>query len=142
MSFVFAQALDPVVKALAKAGEYETALEEKQEIVNKKYKDKIGEGRENPIEAICKDENAIRTEFLSNANGGLQSAYKSYLSYTNRRTSDLLYYCQYTMWPDQFEFAKMNAQISWLTQIKDQRVFFKSKSDWCNSCLLYTSRCV
>ena len=133
MSFVFAQALDPVVKALAKAGEYETALEEKQEIVNKKYKDKIGEGRENPIEAICKDENAIRTEFLSNANGGLQSAYKSYLSYTNRRTSDLLYYCQYTMWPDQFEFAKMNAQISWLTQIKDQRVFFKSKSDWCNS---------
>lgn len=133
MSFVFAQALDPVVKALAKAGEYETALEEKQEIVNKKYKDKIGEGRENPIEAICKDENAIRTEFLSNANGGLQSAYKSYLSYTNRRTSDLLYYCQYTMWPDQFEFAKMNTQISWLTQIKDQRVFFKSKSDWCNS---------
>ena len=133
MSFVFAQALDPVVKALAKAGDYETALEEKQEIVNKKYEDKIGEGRENPIEAICKDENAIRTEFLSNANGGLQSAYKSYLSYTNRRTSDLLYYCQYTMWPDQFEFAKMNAQISWLTQIKDQRVFFKSKSDWCNS---------
>lgn len=131
-SFVFAQALDPVVKALAKAGEYETALREQQEILNKKYEDKVGEGRENPLEAICQDENAIRTEFLNSANGDLQSAYKSYLSYTSRRTNDLLYYCQYTMWPDHFEFAKVNAQISWLTQIKDQRVFFKNKSDWCN----------
>ncbi|HEX2683523.1 MAG TPA: hypothetical protein VHL77_06305 [Ferruginibacter sp.] len=29
--------------------------------------------------------------------------------------------------------AKLNAQVAWLTQIKDQRVYFKPKSSWCNS---------
>jgi hypothetical protein len=35
------------------------------------------------------------------------------------------------MWPEEFELAKVIAQITWLTQIKDQRVFFKDKSSWC-----------
>lgn len=133
MSFVFAKELEPVVNAQAKAAIYETTMEEKQRIIDKKYKDKIGEGKENPLEAICKDENAIRTEFLTNANGDLQSAYRNYLNYASRRISDLLYYYQYTMWPEQFELAKIIAQISWLTQIKDQGVFFKSKSNWCTN---------
>ncbi|HRF25207.1 MAG TPA: hypothetical protein PLR98_13620, partial [Chitinophagaceae bacterium] len=77
--------------------------------------------------------NAIRTEFLMAANGRLQSAYRSYFNYVRRRSSDLLYYYQYILWPEQFELAKVNAQISWLSQIKDQRVFFKDKSSWCNS---------
>ncbi len=131
MSFVFAQALEPVVKALAAVGGYEDILNEQQKILDEKYEDQIGEGRPNPLAAICKDENAIRTEFLKNANGGLKSAYRNYLNYVSRRTSDLLYYYQYTLWPEQFEVVKVNAQIAWLTQIKDQRVFFKSKSDWC-----------
>jgi hypothetical protein len=37
------------------------------------------------------------------------------------------------MWPEQFELAKVNAQLSWLTQIKDQRVYFKDKSSWCKT---------
>ena len=82
---------------------------------------------------ICKDENAIRTEFLKDANGTLQSAYRQYLHYVSRRTGDLLYYYQYTMWPEQFELVKLNAQISWLMQIKDQRPYFKPKSSWCNN---------
>jgi len=131
MSFVFAQALEQVTKALAAVAGYENILNEKQEILDKKYEDKIGEGKENPFAAICKDENAIRTEFLNNANGGLQSAYRNYFTYVRRRTSDLLYYYQYTMWPEQFELAKIQAQLAWLTQIKDQRVYFKSKSSWC-----------
>lgn len=133
MSFVFVNALEPVTKALIAAGGFEKILNEKQELLDKKYEDQVGEGKPNPLEAICKDENAIRTEFLSNANGGLQSAYKTYFAYLSRRTSDLLYYYQYTMWPEQFELAKVNAQIAWLTQIKDQRVYFKDKSSWCNS---------
>jgi Tfp pilus assembly protein PilF len=131
MSFVFAQALEPVVKALAAVAGYENTLSEKQELLDKKYEDQVGEGRPNPFAAICKDENAIRSEFLNNANGGLKSAYRNYLNYVSRRTSDLLYFYQYTLWPDQFELVKVNAQIAWLTQIKDQRVFFKSKSSWC-----------
>lgn len=131
MSFVFANALEPVTKALIAVGGYEKILTEKQELLDKKYEDQVGEGKPNPFQAICKDENAIRTEFLNNANGGLQSAYRNYFNYVRRRTSDLLYYYQYTMWPEQFELAKIQAQIAWLTQIKDQRVYFKDKSSWC-----------
>lgn len=131
MSFVFANALEPVTKALIAVGSYEKILTEKQELLDKKYEDQVGEGKPNPLQAICKDENAIRTEFLNNANGGLQSAYRNYFNYVRRRTSDLLYYYQYTMWPEQFELAKIQAQIAWLTQIKDQRVYFKDKSSWC-----------
>jgi hypothetical protein len=133
MSFVFANALEPVSKALIAVGGYETVLSEKQQILDKKYEDQVGEGKPNPLEAICKDENAIRTEFLQAANGGLQSGYKTYFNYVRRRSSDLLYYYQYTMWPEQFELAKVMAQIAWLTQIKDQRVYFKDKSSWCIS---------
>ncbi len=133
MSFVFASALEPVTKALKAAGDYENELNKKQEALDKKYEDQVGEGKSNPLEAICKDENGIRTEFLSATNGGLQSAYRNYFNYVKRRSSDLLYYYQYTMWPEQFELAKINAQIAWLTQIKDQRVYFKAKSSWCNS---------
>jgi len=133
MSFVFAKELEPVVKALANVAGYEQLLSEKQALLDKKYEDQVGEGRPNPFAAICKDENEIRTEFLKSANGGLQTAYKGYLAYAARRTSDLLYYYQYTMWPEQFELAKINAQAAWLTMIKDQRVFFKDKSTWCNA---------
>ncbi len=131
-SFIFSNAVDPILKAVSKVEQYEKRLEEEQEVLNIKYKDKIGEGRENPFEAICTDENAIRTEFLKNANGGIQSAYRQYLNYVTRRTSDLLYYYQYTMWPEQFELMKVNAQIAWLNQIKSQEVLFKDKSIWCN----------
>ena len=133
MSFVFAKELEPVVKALTAVGAYEAKLNEKQKALDEKYEDQVGEGRANPLEAICKDENAIRTEFLAAANGGLQRAYRSYFNYVRRRSSELLYYYQYTMWPEQFELAKINAQIACLTQIKDQRVFFKDKSSWCNA---------
>jgi hypothetical protein len=133
MSFVFAKEADPIVKSLAATAEYGKILDEKQLLLDKKYEDQIGEGRSNPLEAICKDENEIRTEFLKSANGRLQNAYKSYLNYAARRTSDLLYYYQYTMWPEQFELAKINAQVAWLTLIKDQGVSFKDKSTWCKA---------
>lgn len=131
--FIFAKELEVVTRALSKVADYENILIEKQKIIDEKYDDLIGEGRPNPFAAICKDENAIRTEFLTSANGGLQNAYKSYLAYSARRTSDLLYYYQYTMWPEQFELVKVNAQIMWLSIIKDQRVIFKEKSDWCKT---------
>lgn len=133
MSFVFAQAMEPVLEALVKGGEYEDILAQKQRELDIKYEDKVGEGKENPMEAICKDENAIRTAFLNDANGTSKTANHEYLKYVSRRSSDLLYYYQYTMWPDQFEVAKVHAQIAWLIQIKDQKVYFKSKSNWCNN---------
>lgn len=132
-SFVFAKELEPVVKAMLAGADYKNTLEEKQKVLDKKYEDLFGEGKPNPFEAHCKDENAIRSEFLANANGDVQKAYKAYFAYARRRASDLLYYYQYTLWPEQFELAKINAQIAWLTQIKDQGVNFKDKSASCNS---------
>jgi hypothetical protein len=133
MSFVFAKELEPVVKATLAVAGYQETLGQKQELLDKKYEYQVGEGKPNPFEAICKDENAIRTEFLSAANGKVQSAYRNYFAYARRRASDLLYFYQYTLWPEQFELAKVNAQIAWLTQIKDQGVQFKDKSTWCNA---------
>ncbi len=133
MSFVFVQALEPVLRATKRAQEDKDLLDQKQELINKKYEDKIGEGKENPLEQICNDENEIRNEFLKNANGRVQAAYRQYFHYVSRRTSDLLNYCQYTQWPEQFELTKIGAQISWLTQIKDQNPNFKNKSAWCNN---------
>ncbi len=133
ISFVFAKELEPVIRALANVDEYEKLLDEKQRLLDKKYEDQIGEGRANPFEAICNDENGIRSDFLKSTNGSLQNAYKGYFAYAARRTSDLLYYYQYTMWPEQFDLVKINAQVAWLTMIKDQRVFFKDKSTWCNA---------
>lgn len=133
MTFVFANELEPISKAMAAVEGYQAQLSDKQQQLDKKYKGQIGEGKANPLEAVCKDENAIRTEFLVAANGQLQSAYRNYFNYARRRSSELLYYYQYTMWPEQFELAKVNAQIAWLTQIKDQRVYFKDKSSWCTA---------
>ena len=133
VSFVFAHALEPVIQSLSKVADFEDILGAKQKALDETYKDRVGEGKENPLEAICKDENAIRSEFLNDANGTLQKAYSEYLNYASRRTNDLLYYYQYTMWPEQFEVVKGNAQIAWLTQIKNQKVYFKSKSNWCSN---------
>ena len=133
VSFVFAHALEPVIQSLSKVADFEDILGAKQKALDETYKDRIGEGKENPLEAICKDENAIRSEFLNDANGTLQKAYSEYFDYASRRTNDLLYYYQYTMWPEQFEVVKGNAQIAWLTQIKNQKVYFKSKSNWCSN---------
>lgn len=133
VSFVFAKELEPVTNALIAAGVFKDKLNQQQAELDRKYEDQIGEGKANPLEAICRDENAIRSEFLNAANNGLQSAYRNYFNYAKRRSSDLLYYYQYTMWPEQFELVKLNAQIAWLSQIMGQRVYFVDKSSWCTS---------
>lgn len=131
MSFVFAKELDAVIKAREKGYEDEKLLSEKQERLNKKYENMVGEGKKNDLAEICAQENLIRTEFLQNANIRLQAAHRQYLHYVSRRTSDLLNYYQYTLWPEQFEVAQLTARVSWLTQIKDQYPWFKDKSSWC-----------
>ncbi len=130
-SFVFANELEKVLRATKRANELEDVLEEKQAMLDKKYEDKVGEGKENPLAAICAEENAIRNEFLKDANGGVQTAYRQYLHYTSKRISDMLYYYQFVQWPEQFEVTKISAQMAWLQQLKDQRPYFKPKSSWC-----------
>lgn len=132
MSFVFEKEMQQVVKALSNAAFYGEQLDENESVFNKKYEDQIGEGKANPDGVMCGEENGIITAYLSAVNGAMETANRSYLNTVRKKTSDLLYYYQYTLWPDQFELAKVNAQIAWLTQIKDQRVFFKDRSHWCS----------
>lgn len=130
MAFVFAKDMEPLLNAYKKAGEKEEVLRTQQKAIDKKYEDQIGEGKPNPLAAICADENAIRNEFLR-VNSDLETAFKQYQQAAQRKISNLLYYCQYTQWPEEFELAKVNAQIAWLRIIADQKVMFKDKSSWC-----------
>lgn len=130
-SFVFANEFNKIMLAQQKVTEYETELIQKQKTIDQKYKSQIGEGKANPFEAVCKDENGIRSEFLAKANSDLKMANQTYLKYTQRRINDLLYFYQYTTWPEQFELTKLTAQIAWLTQIKNQPVVFKTESRYC-----------
>jgi len=130
-SFAFTNEFNKVLQAKEKVTEYETILIEKQKGIDQKYKSQIGEGKANPFEAVCKDENGIRSEFLAKANDNLKIANQTYLKYAQRKINDLLYYYQYTTWPEQFELYKVIAQIAWLTQIKNQPVAFKAESNYC-----------
>jgi len=132
-SFVFANEFNKVLQAKEKVTEYENILIEKQKGIDQKYKDLIGEGKANPFEAVYKDENGIRSEYLTTANSDLKMVNQAHLKYTQRKINDLLYYYRYTTWPEQFELFKVIAQIAWLAQIKDQPVAFKAESRYCTN---------
>jgi hypothetical protein len=131
-SFVFADLMEEVNEAGKKADEYQAKLNKEQSILDEKYKNKLGEGGSKETrENYCNEQNNIRNDFLTAANGGLQRAYNSYLSNARKRIDALLYYDQYTMWPEQFELMKVYAQKAWLTVIKDRKVFFIDRSMYC-----------
>jgi tetratricopeptide (TPR) repeat protein len=132
-NYVYAEALQPVVAAYEKTGELEKTEEQKMAALNSRYEDQFGEGKPNPFEAHCKDENAVRNELLQEANTMLEQRSRVYLNYSSSQTDKLLYYHQYTQWPDEFELTKVVAQISWLTQIRDQKIMFRDESSSCKA---------
>jgi Tfp pilus assembly protein PilV len=130
-SFVFADILEEVKEAAKMADEYKAKLDKEQSELDEKYKNKLGEGGKGNWENYCNEQNNIRNNFLTAANGGLQRAYNNYLSKARKKIDALLYYDQYTMWPEQFELMKIYAQKAWLTVIKDRTVFFIDRSIYC-----------
>ena len=64
-------------------------------------------------------------------NHDLEVAFKAYQQSAYQRISNLIYYCQYTQWPEQFELSKVWAQIAWLRMLGDQKVMFRDESNWC-----------
>lgn len=131
LSFTFANDMQPLMLAEEQLNALEDKLETDEDVFNKKYEDQFGEGKSNPFEAACKEQNGIRNQFLNEANDLLQKKNKAYINVFRRKASNQLYYCQYTMWPEQFELAKVNAQVAWLTFISTQKVVFKNKSSYC-----------
>ena len=110
---------------------FEDKYEKELQLVKDKYEELFGEGKPNPFAAACADENKVKDAFLKEANGLILSENKAFLEFMRRMYNDRMYYCQYTMWPEEFELAKVQTKISWLNLIKDQGVKFLNKSDWC-----------
>jgi hypothetical protein len=133
MSFAFAKELEPVVSAYQIVAGYEDEWNKNLVILDKKYEDLFGEGKPNPVEAACADYNKNSNSYLKASNELLLAKNNNYLRFLKRKTADMLYYYQYTSWPEQFELVKVYAQMAWLQSIRDQKVVFKNRNAWCAS---------
>ena len=120
-----------VAKAHITVAGLEDKYEKELQLVKDKYEPLFGEGQPNPFEKACADENKVKDAFLTEANSLLLSKNKAFLEFMRRMFNDRMYYCQYTMWPEDFEVAKVGTKIGWLNLIKDQAVRFLNKADWC-----------
>ena len=129
--FTFNKDMQPVLSAIEKIKEFDDNLDQEMAAFRKKYEDKFGEGKSNPLQAACSEENNINNNYLKSVNGMMERVNKTFLSNFKHKASDHLYYLQYTVWPEQFELDKINAQISWLRFISTQKVAFKDKSSYC-----------
>ncbi|MEI8205050.1 MAG: hypothetical protein WCH34_18675, partial [Bacteroidota bacterium] len=74
----------------------------------------------------CKAINEVHNTFLNNANSMMEQREKTYINYMISQTDNLLYYRKYTLWPDEYAWTTVVAQISWLTTISRQKVMFRS----------------
>jgi hypothetical protein len=99
--------------------------------IQKNYEDKFGEGKSNPFDAACADDTKAKNAFLSSSNSLLRDAFNDYLAFMRRKINNEIYYNQYTMWPENFELAKVQAKLSWLGLIHSQNPKFLDKSIWC-----------
>lgn len=131
IEFDFKKVGENVANAIVKSAELSEKLSKELELIEKKYEPLFGEGRPNPFEAACAEENKAKTAYLREANRLLQITYRDYLSFMKRYWNDQMYYHQYTTWPEEFELAKNRVKMAWLTTIKDQVVRFQKKSNWC-----------
>ena len=130
-SYVFSNEVQPVLNAAEKIEELEKVEERKYIAFSEKYKDQFGEGKANPFEAACKDENDIKNKFLNEANTLMEQSERVYLNYVSSNIDNLLYYRKYTKWADEYAWTTVVAQKSWLTQISTQIVKFRTESNHC-----------
>lgn len=124
---------EALATAYIQLSSFEEILSHQLQVLEKKYEDQFGEGKSNPFDAACADYNNVQNAYLSSANILLQEKSTDWLNFLRRTINDETYYYQYTMWPEQFELAKIQAQIKWLTSIQGQVVKFQDKSSWCQN---------
>ena len=124
---------EALATAYIQLSSFEEILSHQLQVLEKKYEDQFGEGKSNPFDAACADYNNAQNAYLSSANILLQEKSTDWLNFLRRTINDETYYYQYTMWPEQFELAKIQAQIKWLTSIQGQVVKFQDKSSWCQN---------
>lgn len=133
LAFNYQKKIEAVTNAFEQTGTFEERLANQLNVIENKYEDLFGEGKSNPFDAACSDENKAKNAFLSESNTALQQALTDYLNFLRRKLNDEVYYYQYTQWPDEFELTKVNAKLTWLGSIHGQKVMFKNKSNWCQA---------
>lgn len=131
ISFSYQQKLQAIANANIEAAKFEDILSNQIKVLDEKYEDQFGEGKPNPFDAACADDTKAKNSFLSSSNSLLRNAFSDFLSFMRRKINNEMYYYQYTMWPENFELAKVQAKIGWLNLIKSQKPKFKDKSSWC-----------
>lgn len=131
MSFAYQKKTQAVLDAHAAAEKLEETLSHQLQTVQSNYKNEFGEGKSNPFDAACADDTKAKNGFLSASNVLMRDAFNDYLGFMRRKITNETYYNQYTMWPENFELAKLQAKITWLSLISGQHPKFKDKSSWC-----------
>jgi tetratricopeptide (TPR) repeat protein len=101
------------------------------EAVREKYDPLIGEGRPNPLEAYCAEFNAVSNKYLAAVNPKWERYNKEYLEEMRKNINNQIYYAQYTMFPTEFEAAKLQAKMSWLGAISDQKFEVEQIGPFC-----------
>ncbi|HMP92073.1 MAG TPA: hypothetical protein PKD90_04325, partial [Phnomibacter sp.] len=99
--------------------------------LSKKYEPLIGDGRPNPLDEYCQEHTEATNQFLKAANTLLMQAQASYLEVVRKQINNMVYYSQYTNWPEHFEAIKAGAKADWLNQIASQRVEFGELGPFC-----------
>jgi len=131
LAFNYQKKAEAVAKAYQLTGELDDQLSQQQEALRKEYEDQFGEGKSNPFGAVCSKENGLLNKFLNASNSALLQANTDFLNFMRKKLNDEAYYNQYTQWPEQFEFSKVQFKLMWLNLIYDQKVMFKNRSTYC-----------
>ena len=124
------QKTDAIMAANDEVENLSQSLSEKYKILDERYYPQFGEGKANPFDVACSDYNGAADGYLNSANSLLEQTQKDYLDALRRYLNDQIYYGQYTMWPEQFELAKVMAKRKWLGAI-NQKVMFDDPSYYC-----------
>jgi len=133
MAFSYQKKWDNVTEATKQAASFDDVLSAQLKVLEEKYKDQFGEGKPNPFDAACADDTKAKNSYLNSSNVLLRDAFNDLIHFMRNKINNEVYYYQYTMWPEQFELAKVQAKISWLGLIKAQTPKFKNKSGWCQN---------
>ena len=133
IAFSYQKKWDAISSATTQAAGFEEILSEQLRVLDEKYKNKFGEGKENPFDAACADDTKAKNNYLNSSNVLLRDAFNDLLHFMRNKINNEVYYYQYTMWPENFELAKVQAKRNWLSLIKSQTPKFKDKSSWCQN---------
>jgi hypothetical protein len=131
LSFSYQKKAQTISDANIEVAKLNDKLDLQLRAIEEKYEDQFGEGKPNPFDEACADDTKAKNSFLGPANALLRDAQNDFLAFMRRKINNEMYYYQYTMPPESFEVAKLQAKIGWLTMLESQNPRFQHESPWC-----------